>query len=96
MKIVIMISVPDKAKVLVTEQLEQPERLQEYCVWYSDDTLQWAAAPSPMHGPVTPPSSSCSWMFVGAIKAASESDAVAKAQHTHPRLSAGPMRSTHT
>jgi len=92
MKIVIMISVPDKAKVLVTEQ---PELLQEYCVWYNDMN-EWSALESPMHGPVTPPSSSCSWMFVGAIKAASESDAVAKAQHTHPRLSAGPMRSTHT
>jgi len=66
--------------------VREAEVLAEYCVWYNDDTVEWSATESPMHGSVTPPSSSCSWMFVGAVKAVDALEAIATAQRTHPRL----------
>lgn len=67
----------------------------EYYVWYNDDTKEWAAMESPMHGPVQPLWSSYSWMFVGAVKAMSNDEAIAIAKRLHPGLQPGLMRSSH-
>ena len=72
--------------------------VREYCVWYNDDTREWAAEESPLHGSVIPPGSSCSlyvavWMFVAAVMASSETDAIAIAQQSYRRL---PTGSAHT
>jgi len=69
--------------------------LREHCVWYNDDTQEWYADEANSNCAALP-DLSCSWMFVGAVKALDAAEAVVTAKRTHPRLPAGPMRSMHT
>jgi len=58
----------------------------EYIVWYSDDSDEWVANEAPMYGPLTPPSSSQTWMFVGVEYGVDGAAAVSAARKHHPRL----------
>jgi len=93
--IAVMLDAAARARLQIDlpgHSVAEPTGATEYSVWYNDDTQDWAAIESPLRGSVLPPARSCAWMFVAAVKAANEAEAIEIAKRSHPRLQPGRAR----